>query len=198
MCSSDLEPGSNAAVEIQKNGTKYTANFTIPRGPQGPKGDPGDLTTVSHDDTLDGDGTNSNPLKVVKTPGVTLYKGWQDPAETGTNPNNGDLWLKTPHYLTDIDPDNPTEGASTAEYYTYAQGAEDNSPSVLVRTGQVVTDLLEYSDGAWWSIIWRVDSSLTPGKETTQVAAVRTLSDAELLTRIEALEAEVKSLKGVE
>lgn len=32
------EPGSDAAVEIQKNGTKYTASFTIPRGDVGPAG----------------------------------------------------------------------------------------------------------------------------------------------------------------
>lgn len=32
------EPGSDAAVEIQKNGTKYTASFTIPRGEAGPAG----------------------------------------------------------------------------------------------------------------------------------------------------------------
>lgn len=33
------EPGSDAAVTIQKAGTKYTANFTIPRGDKGEKGD---------------------------------------------------------------------------------------------------------------------------------------------------------------
>ena len=32
------EPGSDAAVEIQKTGTKYTANFTIPRGDKGADG----------------------------------------------------------------------------------------------------------------------------------------------------------------
>ena len=32
------EPGSDAAVEIQKNGAKYTANFTIPRGDKGADG----------------------------------------------------------------------------------------------------------------------------------------------------------------
>ena len=32
------KPGSEAAVEIQKNGTKYTANFTIPRGDKGADG----------------------------------------------------------------------------------------------------------------------------------------------------------------
>lgn len=31
--------GTDAAVEIQKTGTKYTANFTIPRGDKGEKGD---------------------------------------------------------------------------------------------------------------------------------------------------------------
>lgn len=33
------EPGTDAAVEIEKTGTKYTANFTIPRGDKGEKGD---------------------------------------------------------------------------------------------------------------------------------------------------------------
>ena len=32
------EPGTDAAVEIQKTGTKYTVNFTIPRGDVGPAG----------------------------------------------------------------------------------------------------------------------------------------------------------------
>ena len=32
------EPGTDAAVEIQKTGTKYTASFTIPRGDVGPAG----------------------------------------------------------------------------------------------------------------------------------------------------------------
>lgn len=32
------DPGTDAAVEIQKAGTKYTANFTIPRGDVGPAG----------------------------------------------------------------------------------------------------------------------------------------------------------------
>ena len=33
------EPGSDAAVEIQKQGATYTANFTIPRGENGQKGE---------------------------------------------------------------------------------------------------------------------------------------------------------------
>ena len=33
------EPGGNAVVEITKQGTVYTADFTIPRGEQGPRGE---------------------------------------------------------------------------------------------------------------------------------------------------------------
>lgn len=53
------EPGTDASVEIQKQGTKYTANFTIPRG------DKGERATVIHDYTLTGDGTSSNPLRMI-------------------------------------------------------------------------------------------------------------------------------------
>lgn len=35
------ESGTDAAVEIQKTGTKYTANFTIPRGDKGEQGEGG-------------------------------------------------------------------------------------------------------------------------------------------------------------
>lgn len=53
------EPGSDAAVEIQKTGTKYTANFTIPRG------DKGESASVEHDGTLTGDGTSGSPLGII-------------------------------------------------------------------------------------------------------------------------------------
>ena len=57
------EPGGNAVVTIEKTGTKYVANFTIPRGEQGPQGPQGaGIQSVSHDDTLTGDGTSGAPL----------------------------------------------------------------------------------------------------------------------------------------
>lgn len=60
------EPGGDAVVTIEKTGTKYVANFTIPRGEQGPQGPQGaGLATVAHDDTLTGDGTSNTPLGVV-------------------------------------------------------------------------------------------------------------------------------------
>ena len=42
-------PGTNAAVEIRKTGTKYTANFTIPRGDKGEKGDAPSLSRTMAD-----------------------------------------------------------------------------------------------------------------------------------------------------
>lgn len=53
------DPGTDAAVEIEKTGTKYTANFTIPRGNKGEQG------STEHDDTLTGDGTSGNPLAIA-------------------------------------------------------------------------------------------------------------------------------------
>ena len=62
------QPGSNAIVTIKKTGTKYVANFTIPRGEQGPQGPQGaGIQSVAHDDTLIGDGTSGTPLGVADT-----------------------------------------------------------------------------------------------------------------------------------
>jgi hypothetical protein len=93
-------------VNITKQGTKYVADFTIPRGPQGPKGDPGDLKTVAHDDTLTGNGTSGNPLGVnkytvlssgvdfdnVKTFGFFL-KAWSRPATNTPFPSAATQYL---------------------------------------------------------------------------------------------------------
>lgn len=43
------DPGTDAAVEIEKAGTKYTANFTIPRGDKGEKGDAPSLSRTMAD-----------------------------------------------------------------------------------------------------------------------------------------------------
>lgn len=67
------EPGSDAAVEIQKDGTKYMANFTIPRG------DKGDQASLTHDDTLTGDGTTSAPLGVADGTAINpVDNQWND------------------------------------------------------------------------------------------------------------------------
>lgn len=69
------EPGTDAIVNIVKQGTKYVADFTIPRGADGTSGSGGSgggLSSVTHDSTLLGDGTSSNPLKLAKGTILTL------------------------------------------------------------------------------------------------------------------------------
>ena len=62
------EPGGDAVATIEKTGTKYVANFTIPRGEQGPQGPQGaGIQSVSHNETLTGDGTSGTPLGVADT-----------------------------------------------------------------------------------------------------------------------------------
>ena len=87
------EPGTDAAVSITKQGTKYVADITIPRGEkgdpgiQGPKGDPGDLTTVAHDNTLTGDGTSGTPLGTAL--GSMLNPYGQNASVDANQLNNG-------------------------------------------------------------------------------------------------------------
>lgn len=53
------EPGTDAAVDITKDGTQYTADFTIPRG------DKGESAVIEHNKTLVGDGTPGSPLSIA-------------------------------------------------------------------------------------------------------------------------------------
>ena len=134
----------------------------------------------------------------LSTGGGCVWTGWQDPADLpASTVRDGDIWLQTPRYLTDLDPDNTTPGADTSRYYTYWEGEADNSPSVLVMLDQVATDLLVRLHGAWWSMIWRVGSTLTPGRDdaTSAQATAARAADARLLeleTRIMALETKTK------
>lgn len=63
------EPGTNAAVSIAKQGTKYVVDFTIPRGEKGEQGASG-INSVLTNTTLTGDGTSSNPLGI--SPGTFI------------------------------------------------------------------------------------------------------------------------------
>lgn len=134
----------------------------------------------------------------LSTGGGCVWTGWQDPADLpASTVRDGDIWLQTPRYLTDLDPGNTTPGADTSRYYTYWEGEADNSPSVLVMLDQVATDLLVRLHGAWWSMIWRVGSTLTPGRDdaTSAQATAARAADARLLeleTRIMALESKTK------
>lgn len=73
------EPGTDAAVEIQKTGTEYTVNFTVPQGTQGPRGErglqgpqgvPGENTTAISSVTASVDNTSGTPNVTVTTGGT--------------------------------------------------------------------------------------------------------------------------------
>lgn len=59
------EPGSDAAVSIAKQGKKYVADFTIPRGEKGDPGSGGGISSIVTDTTLTGDGTSANKLGIA-------------------------------------------------------------------------------------------------------------------------------------
>jgi hypothetical protein len=73
------EPGTDASVDITKDGTKYTADFTIPQGAQGPRGEqglqgpqgvPGENTTAISSVTASVDNTSGTPNVTVTTGGT--------------------------------------------------------------------------------------------------------------------------------
>lgn len=74
------EPGSDAAVEIQKQGTKYTANFTIPRGDKGADGvnENVPLGTASGVVAQASDAYPALPRK-VQVHGRTINNSWSNP-----------------------------------------------------------------------------------------------------------------------
>ena len=63
------DPGTDAAVSITKQGAKYVADFTIPRGEKGEQGASG-INSVLTNTTLTGDGTSSSPLGI--SPGTFI------------------------------------------------------------------------------------------------------------------------------
>lgn len=92
------DPGTDAAVSIVKQGTKYVADFTIPRGADG-QGGSGGIQSVSVSAPLTGDGSFDNPIGIgvipiekggtgaseVKGAGIKLFKGNVDPSGTNIN-----------------------------------------------------------------------------------------------------------------
>ena len=71
------EPGTDAEVAIQKNGTKYTANFTIPRGDVGPAGVNENVPLGSTSGVV-AQGTDSYPTlpRKVQVHGRTIENLW--------------------------------------------------------------------------------------------------------------------------
>lgn len=177
------QPGSDAAVNITKQGTKYVADFTIPQGTggqQGPKGDPGDLTTVAHDATLTGDGTANNVLKISKG-------FYPDPI--------------------DINPTSKLNDLTNTGFYRVTNFNSDDSPLPnLPIGGFVVVNHVGSSLFQSLTVVWRtfdtaeiyIRAKIGPGPWTNwrKIASADDLSSYVPLSTYQALEARVQALEA--
>lgn len=190
------EPGTNAEVEIQKNGTKYTANFTIPRG------DKGDQASLTHDDTLTGDGTSNTPLGVVDGTAINPVDNQWKAIDFDEFYNNGIYafngnqtngpgvdWItgvlivsRSYQLVAQLLIANPMP--KSAFWYRYARTTQNSGPP---------TQAFE----AWQRILCESDiNDITTRLSTleSQVAALTAVSPTSA-TRLQALEARIKSLE---
>ena len=182
------EPGTDAAVEIQKNGNKYTANFTIPRG------DKGEQTPVVHDATLTGDGTSVSPLGVVSGTVINpVDNQWNaidfnDFTENGVYTFNGDPTNGpnvTPRWITGtlIVSRSFQRTAQLCLYYPN----DNNKESFAFRSGDN-NSIPNITWGKWHQIAFLDDlpDATALANEKGDIAS--------LSTRVQALEARIKSL----
>lgn len=184
------EPGTDASVEIQKQGTKYTANFTIPRG------DKGEQATVIHDYTLTGDGTSSNPLGMIDGNFINAISLSGDEADANNLTANRIYkinrdWKNMPSgvrivggSLLDASYGNPHIQCILA--YTDGKNA-----SIFVRQGWANTGL---ANAEWNRLVKESEYNVL----VNRVAALEAkLNDfAAIQTRLQALETRVESLEN--
>lgn len=166
------EPGTDAAVEIQKTGTKYTANFTIPRG------DKGEPASVEHDNTLTGDGTSGTPLGVadgyVISKPVTQYETPVDEIPYAVSAGRNDM------PSSDYGPLIRIKGFDYEDAALFFPHSTPNGINMWL--GSRI-------NGAWNQ--WRQIAFLDELPNTTTLAN----DIASLSTRVQALEARIKSLE---
>lgn len=186
------EPGTNAAVEIQKNGTKYTANFTIPRG------DKGEQASVARDNTLTGDGTSGSPLAIA------AGNAFSKPIQTVLNLNDA----KNPG-LYDLRSDssngplpNSTDNRGGVIVVRNTNSAVIGQIGIQSRkpNGNVVPGLFFRSSqhaGDEWSSWDRLAFNSEVNALTSRIAALDAKMNelAVTQTRLQALEARIKSLE---
>lgn len=182
------EPGSDAAVEIQKQGTKYTANFTIPRG------DKGEQATVIHNYTLTGDGTSSNPLGMVDGNFINAISKSGDDADANNLTQNriykiNKTWKNMPTGLT-IDGGSLLDASYGAPRiqcllaYTDGKGA-----SIFIRQG-----LGGLTNSTWERLVKESEYKALANRVATLEAKLNDF--AAIQTRLQALETRVESLEN--
>ena len=177
------EPGGDAVVTIEKTGTKYVANFTIPRGEQGPNGS----TIVTHDNTLTGDGTISNPLRL--TPG-TMSSGSTEVADCNNITSQGRYTIQRPIQNS---PYGDVNVSMTLEVYVLERD--------IIQVARVIWDGSKGVNEVWmrafvvaygigWNA-WQRVAFMSEIPNTTTLAN----DIASLSTRVQALEARINSLE---
>ena len=181
------EPGMDAAVSIAKQGTKYVADFTIPRGE---KGDPGDLTTVAHDSTLTGNGTTDSPLKIAAgsllTQDRAAYGDLNQFTEEGLYGICSNDIVHAPNGMTDL--------RATLILFRRATSAVIGQMLLVnfVRDSGSNALYLRYSldNGSNWGAWERVALISDVSALMSRIATLET----KLETRVQAVEARIKSL----
>lgn len=191
------DPGTNAAVEIQKQGTRYTANFTIPRG------DKGEPASVVHDATLTGDGTSGTPLGVAAGTAI-------NPADVGWDAIDFNDYYANGIYAfhstsTNGPRDEWTSGALMVlrSYQTIVQvywaSPFEGPAHMAVRVANVADAEAIPTAENWspWKIVDSVNNAADASALTSRIAALEAESNelAVMQTRLQALEARIKSLE---
>lgn len=191
------DPGTDAAVEIQKTGTKYTANFTIPRG------DKGEQASVTHDATLTGDGTANNPLGAAMGSAVNQTYVFADGAFDLNNLTDfGIFALNNDQYTVANTPVTAFRGCVFVTNNGYPSSNKSSLCQLAVCrnwSGGVEIYTRGLKSGSWtaWA---RMASMADIPKVSTLTSRIATLEAesnefAVMQTRLQALEARIKSLE---
>ncbi len=166
------EPGSNAAVEIQKTGTKYTANFTIPRGDKGEQGDVPSLSRTMADP--ESQAWNAIDFNDFTENGVYTFNG-----EPTNSPRGDSQWV--------------TGTVIVAHSFQHIMQLCAYDPAVsgvgfAFRSGNYRSS----SDVTWgvWHQIAFIDDLPATSALADEMGDIASLS-----TRVQALEARIKSLE---
>ena len=172
--------GSHASVNVTKLGNgSYKLDFTIPTGERGPKGDPGDLTTVTHEDTLKGDGTTSSPLSIAEGHVIT------NPIDApGDNLNDATtVGIYNVSYTSTNVPFN--SNALRGQCWTIANNRS------LIRSQILISGF--NLNGIW---VRFYNNSWSPWKQLAYVSDIPSLSNYVPLSTYRALETRVKALEA--
>lgn len=189
------EPGTDAAVEIEKTGTKYTANFTIPRGDKGEQG------PTKHDATLTGDGTVGTPLKLA--PGTLLTQTQETSNDLNKNTEAG-LYVITAFPSPNNMPDGIDNIRGTLIVFTRPRSAYTGQMLLAnLDNGRTINWLYlrasRDNGESWgkWQRVALVDDLYDVSALSSRIAALESKSNelAAMQTRVQALDVRIKSLE---